>query len=206
MATDKQIAANRLNALKSTGPRSAEGKARAARNAVRHGLLARDLLLESEDADTFERFSAGVSGQLDPVGELERELASQIISAAWRLRRVVRMETEMMEADMVRETNCDRKRLRNPSGHDTERTERLVYSLGHAVSNDIAHYDTYSRIWRYESQLHGRMLRNLRELGHLQDVRAAWDADGGPDALDEAAPEGLSAIAGIPNEPNSPVN
>jgi hypothetical protein len=38
MATDKQIAANRRNAAKSTGPRSAAGKRRAGRNAYRHGL------------------------------------------------------------------------------------------------------------------------------------------------------------------------
>jgi hypothetical protein len=38
MATEKQIAANRLNAAKSTGPRSASGKTRASRNAFAHGL------------------------------------------------------------------------------------------------------------------------------------------------------------------------
>ena len=38
MATEKQIAANRQNALKSTGPRSPAGKQRSSRNAYRHGL------------------------------------------------------------------------------------------------------------------------------------------------------------------------
>jgi hypothetical protein len=38
MATDRQIAANRRNAQKSTGPRTAAGKRRAAHNAYRHGL------------------------------------------------------------------------------------------------------------------------------------------------------------------------
>jgi hypothetical protein len=40
MASEKQILANRANALKSRGPRSAGGKARASRNAIRHGLSA----------------------------------------------------------------------------------------------------------------------------------------------------------------------
>src|SRR6476469_7335118 len=40
MASEKQIAANRMNAKKSRGPRSAGGKARASRNATRHGLAA----------------------------------------------------------------------------------------------------------------------------------------------------------------------
>ena len=40
MASEKQIAANKANALKSRGPRSVGGKARASRNAIRHGLAA----------------------------------------------------------------------------------------------------------------------------------------------------------------------
>jgi hypothetical protein len=38
MASERQIAANRRNARKSTGPRSAAGKKRASRNAYRYGL------------------------------------------------------------------------------------------------------------------------------------------------------------------------
>src|ERR1700682_336696 len=40
MASEKQIIANRANALKSRGPRSAAGKARVSRNAIHHGLAA----------------------------------------------------------------------------------------------------------------------------------------------------------------------
>ena len=37
MSSDDKISANRINARKSTGPRSAHGKSRASRNALRHG-------------------------------------------------------------------------------------------------------------------------------------------------------------------------
>ena len=40
MATEKQIAANRLNALKSTGPRTPQGKLVSSLNNTRHGMLA----------------------------------------------------------------------------------------------------------------------------------------------------------------------
>ena len=50
MATAAQIAANRRNALKSTGPRTGAGKAASSRNALRHGLRARTAVVLGENA------------------------------------------------------------------------------------------------------------------------------------------------------------
>jgi hypothetical protein len=50
LATERQIAANRLNAQRSTGPRTEAGKANSRRNALKHGLTAEKMLLEYEDA------------------------------------------------------------------------------------------------------------------------------------------------------------
>ena len=47
MTSLKQIEANRRNALKSTGPRSENGKQRSRRNAVRHGLTAETTITEA---------------------------------------------------------------------------------------------------------------------------------------------------------------
>jgi hypothetical protein len=49
MAPDRQIAANRENAKRSTGPRSEAGKARSARNALKHGLSAEHVVMLGED-------------------------------------------------------------------------------------------------------------------------------------------------------------
>jgi hypothetical protein len=49
MATPAQIAANRANAQKSTGPRTAEGKAASRLNALKHGLDAESLIIPGED-------------------------------------------------------------------------------------------------------------------------------------------------------------
>ena len=55
MTTEKQLRANRKNAKKSTGPNTPEGKARSSKNALKHGLLARDAVLPGEDPADFDR-------------------------------------------------------------------------------------------------------------------------------------------------------
>ena len=54
MATREQIAANRKNAKKSTGPKSEAGKDRARFNGLRHGLRAEEVVLPSEDTAEFQ--------------------------------------------------------------------------------------------------------------------------------------------------------
>ena len=70
MATEAQVAANRANARKSTGPRTAEGKAVVSQNAVKHGLLAREGVLRGEDGEEFEMHREMLLEELQPVGAL----------------------------------------------------------------------------------------------------------------------------------------
>lgn len=86
MTSDKQARANRQNALKSTGPKTPEGKDAVRRNALRHGLLSREVLLHGEDEVTFKELSESLRAELQPAGELENLLVDRIIAAHWRLR------------------------------------------------------------------------------------------------------------------------
>ncbi len=54
MTSDKQIRANRRNALKSTGPKTPEGKTAVRMNARMHGLRSQEVLLPGEDEAAFE--------------------------------------------------------------------------------------------------------------------------------------------------------
>ena len=92
MASPAQLAANRLNAKKSTGPRTPKGKAIASQNATRHGLTAQDVVLQDEEAELFDEHRAALWAALDPVGELEEVLVERVVVSAWRLRRVARIE------------------------------------------------------------------------------------------------------------------
>ena len=61
MATERQIAANRCNARKSTGPRSRAGKSRASRNAYRHG-LSRSIGTDTVFAEQLETLAREIAG------------------------------------------------------------------------------------------------------------------------------------------------
>ena len=57
MATLAKIEANRRNAKRSTGPKTVSGKVASSKNAMRHGLLSREIVLPDESAEDFARFS-----------------------------------------------------------------------------------------------------------------------------------------------------
>jgi SEC-C motif len=92
MATPAQILANRQNAERSTGPVTAEGKARVSHNATRLGLFSVANFVRPEEQDIFNKFESGYMSELSPVTLLEQTLAREIIQAAWRLRRCANLE------------------------------------------------------------------------------------------------------------------
>jgi hypothetical protein len=93
----KQLRANRRNAQRSTGPRTDEGKSRAAKNAIVHGILCRDLLMPGEDPKEFEAFRDLLLDGLQPQDFLERLMAEQYVEAKWRARRVRGAERDAHE-------------------------------------------------------------------------------------------------------------
>ncbi len=109
MATAAQIAANRLNAQHSTGPRTAEGKARCAHNAVRHGLTAKHLIIRDDEHEDFDALRAGLIAEVAPQGPLEQTVFSELLHAAWNLRRFSRLEAEAETAspDPLMDPNLD---------------------------------------------------------------------------------------------------
>ena len=98
MASETQIAANRRNARKSTGPKSADGKAAIARNALRHGLTAEQVVLFDEAGTDFAAYHAELRAALDPADAVDEALVERIVLCAWRLRRVGRAEAGVINA------------------------------------------------------------------------------------------------------------
>src|SRR5215471_12958992 len=104
MSSLKQIEANRLNALKSTGPRTEEGKRRSRCNAVRHGLTAETVIAGFEDPQDYESFEATIVADYDPATAVERELVLRLASVLWRLRRATGIETTLFQSAMNQST------------------------------------------------------------------------------------------------------
>jgi hypothetical protein len=99
MTSARQIEANRRNALESTGPKTEEGKQRASRNAVRHGLTAETVIVPLEDADDYKAFEMAVTADYEAETAVERELVLRLASLLWRLRRATSIETGLFQIE-----------------------------------------------------------------------------------------------------------
>lgn len=92
----KKIEANRRNALRSTGPKTARGKRAVARNAMTHGLLTRETIIAhgegAEDPQEFIQLLSLFYEEYKPVGISEELLVQRIGACYWRLARVLRFE------------------------------------------------------------------------------------------------------------------
>ena len=93
----RKVQANRRNALRSTGPKTLEGKRFVRWNALKHGLLAREVVLPArecvENDAEFRNLLGHLRHDLQPSGVLEEILVEKIAVCYWRLRRVLRSET-----------------------------------------------------------------------------------------------------------------
>ena len=90
--------ANRRNAQKSTGPRTAEGKDRSRFNAVKHGMTAKTLVLPGEDPEALQLRLDGWNDSLKPKNDLEHYLVERAVRVSWQLDRADRAEVARLAA------------------------------------------------------------------------------------------------------------
>ena len=103
MSTAEQILANRQNAQSSTGPRTAEGKAVVAKNAVKHGLFAQQAVIKGENREDYDLFREEMLAEIAPAGAVEAMLAERFVSLSWRLQRVVQMQNQAIDVLIARD-------------------------------------------------------------------------------------------------------
>ncbi len=161
--SQKQLEANRQNALKSTGPKTPEGKTLVALNPIKHGLLSREVLLAHEDENSLVELGKRLRHQLAPVGELEIILVDRIIAAFWRLRRILRLEKDMVDKKVSEKTAS-----RTTWGRKRN-VEAPTVSLWEALEYKLNYFETFQR---YEANIERGMYKALHELQRLQAARS----------------------------------
>ena len=178
--------ASRKNGAKSRGPKTPEGKARSAQNALRHGLRAEKfVVVGDEDPQEFAALEAALVEDLAPEGALQTLLAGRIARAAWRLERAERIEAQLFAREM------------DGLFGDGD--------LGLALIRDGNGARAFDVLLRYRGAAQAELFRTLRTLKALQ-AEAAQQATHEPAsgrrarAQPEAAPE-QAALAAPPNKP-----
>jgi hypothetical protein len=149
MASEKQIAANRRNAQRSTGPKTPEGKAASRLNALKHGLVAEDAVVSLEDEETFNELQNSLLDHLQPVGPLETALVHQIAVAQRRLDVCRKLETGYFKVRL-------------------DATGKPAYVICVGVGIAPKALDTLSR---YQTRIERAFFRDLHELQRLQAAR-----------------------------------
>jgi hypothetical protein len=152
--SDRKIAANRRNARRSTGPRTAATKARAARNALRHGLsipLARDPMASAE----IDRLAAVLVGRSAPPARLEQ---AHIAAEA---------ELELLRVRAHRKALLDRKAIElavDQPNDDRRRSEPVAFDGEHEARALAAALPKLEVLERYERRATSRRKRAMRWL------------------------------------------
>jgi hypothetical protein len=100
MSTPAQQAANIDNSRLSTGPATAQGKAASSQNARKHGLTAKQVVIQGESLHDFESLKSDLTAQYAPATTTEEIYVNEIAENYWRLMRARRIETELLDREM----------------------------------------------------------------------------------------------------------
>jgi hypothetical protein len=164
MISQNKLEANRRNAQLSTGPTSPEGRKAVSRNAVSHGLRARNVVTVAERPAEFERLCADLESEWDPQTHAERFLVEQMAVIQWKLGRWEAVESAaMLQSTTVclafhnfEEYKTEDGMVRIPDTMD-KREERVTR--------------TFDRHTQFICRLERSWYKALETLQHLQDRR-----------------------------------
>jgi hypothetical protein len=160
MASKRQTAANRLNAKRSTGPQSPEGKDRSSQNAITHGLSAKASLLPNESPEEFYSLRGSVIDALKPEGVFELEFVERITNLLWRLRRIPDFEVALLSS-----IEADERSYR------TYHLDESVHLISGKAVETFLRKDLSGKLSRYETTMQRQLTSLLKELRDMQKRR-----------------------------------
>jgi hypothetical protein len=160
MSSEKQIAANRENAQKSTGPTSEMGKKRSALNGTRHGLTGQVVVLPEEDLAAFNAFMVALVATFNVADAMEKQLAQSYANYQWRINRAAAIEENMFALGNMIDA-AGNLQLDEPQVHNAMCNAKMFRS-------DSAEF---GRIAMYSQRLVNQAEKVLKQLKQLQAER-----------------------------------
>jgi len=189
MATEAQVAANRLNAARSTGPRTAQGQAIVAQNAIKHGVFAHQDVILGEDREVYESRRRRLLAELQPVGEMEALLAQRIVSLSWRLQRVERLQNETFdfllgkEIEESLEPYGDLLSPRDQQEIEESPDYNLSLAAGRTAAQDYSEDRVLERLSLHERRIENSLYKAMSQLQSRQLARKGQSAEGASHGL-----------------------
>jgi hypothetical protein len=159
MSSQDQIDANRINGAKSHGPVTSEGKAIVAKNGIRHGLLAKTVLLNDESRPRFQLLLDTLREEFQPRNEIELGLVDTLAITKWRQMRVWALETSAVNDKIT-------LLAKDSEQSDPTALAATAYRLMSDESNFLqlmARYDT-----RFDRQYKPNLINKIKGLLKIQ--------------------------------------
>ncbi|MCX5647143.1 MAG: hypothetical protein NTZ17_21045 [Phycisphaerae bacterium] len=179
--------------------RKKHGRAVVAQNAVKHGLLAKEVVIKGEDPGEFEFYRDQMLGESAPVGQMESMPAARVVSLSWRLRRAERLQGaafDAMHEKLVAEPVIKLPALLGfkpadrPAGEPGREDAELT--LGRVVVRDYSNARVLDRLLMYERRIESSLYRTMGELRKQRRLREAE-----PSAAGATAEGGVARSTGI---------
>ena len=169
MATQAQIKANRENAKKSTGPRTARGKEVVSQNALKHGLCAKKNVIKSESQEEFNLFRNVMMEDLAPSGGMELMLAQRIVALSWRLRRAEYFQNVLVDALIDFSMHSCRSLM--DDAQEEARSGNFDLITGYALKRDFADARSLDLLLSYERRIESSLYKVTAEYRKTQRLR-----------------------------------
>ncbi len=185
MLSEKQLAANRANAQRSTGPRTEEGKQRSSLNARRHNLTGQVTAMTAEDRVAHNTFSEALIKSMAPEGALELQLAQRIATDSWRLNRASAIEDNIFALGLGQHADDT---LDHPE----------IQAAFAAARTFTAEAKSFELLTLYEQRINRTLQKNL---ALLQQLQAARKAEHKAATKEPAKPIQPSKMNNLPEQP-----
>src|SRR6266478_3911397 len=184
--SEKQLAANRANAARSTGPRTPQGKARSAQNARSHGFTASTFaVVRLEDLNEVAHLTADLTALYQPVNSQELFALERIALAQQALLRAARLEAGLFTTCLDQALGRDgepiipmTEDLAGNGDIEITRAQNRNFALGEGFHRMARNSNTWSLFLRYQAQAERHYRRAVEEFERLRAQGAAAPSPG----------------------------